>query len=117
MRIIVIIPARYASTRFPGKALKKLSIGGGRYKSLIQLSWESANKIKSVKDIFIATEDTIPAELEKEFVEWFASYKKSWFDYHDIKDWNNKLEYSAPLLATTDYKHKMNHLKFSRIII
>ena len=57
MRTIVIIPARYASTRFPGKALKKLSIGGGRHKSLIQLSWESANKIKSVKEIFIATDD------------------------------------------------------------
>ena len=48
MRTIVIIPARYASTRFPGKPLKKLSIGGGRYKSLIQLSWESASKIKQV---------------------------------------------------------------------
>ena len=57
MRTIVIIPARYASTRFPGKALTKLSVGGGRYKSLIQLSWESANKIKSVKEIFIATDD------------------------------------------------------------
>ena len=57
MRTIVIIPARYASTRFPGKALKKLSIGGGRYKSLIQLSWEAASKIKSVEEIFIATDD------------------------------------------------------------
>ena len=57
MRAIVIIPARYASTRFPGKPLKRLSIGGGRYKSLLQLSWESARKIKSAKEIFIATDD------------------------------------------------------------
>ena len=57
MRTIVIIPARYASTRFPGKPLKRLSIGGGQYKSLIQLSWESASKVKSVKEIFIATDD------------------------------------------------------------
>ena len=57
MRTIVIIPARYASTRFPGKPLTKLSIGAGRYKSLIQLSWESASKIKNVKEIFIATDD------------------------------------------------------------
>ena len=46
MKTIVIIPARYASTRFPGKALKKLSVGGSQ-KSLIQLSWEAANKIKA----------------------------------------------------------------------
>ncbi len=57
MKAIVVIPARYASTRFPGKPLKLLSIGGGRYKSLIQLSWESASKIKCVKEIFIATDD------------------------------------------------------------
>ena len=57
MKVIVIIPARYASTRFPGKPLKRLYIGDGLYKPLIQLSWESASKIKSVKEIFIATDD------------------------------------------------------------
>jgi CMP-2-keto-3-deoxyoctulosonic acid synthetase len=65
MKTIVIIPARYASVRFPGKPLKRLSIGGGQYKSLIQLSWEAANKVKNVEEIFIATDDNrIQVEAE-----------------------------------------------------
>ena len=57
MKTIVIIPARYASERFPGKPLKRLYVGGGQYKSLIQLSWEAASKVKNVGEIFIATDD------------------------------------------------------------
>ncbi len=57
MKTVIIIPARYSSARFPGKPLKKLSIGGGVQKSLIQLSWEAANRVKNVKEVFVATDD------------------------------------------------------------
>ena len=57
MRTVIIIPARYSSVRFPGKPLKKLSIGKGRCKPLIQLSWEAACRVKNVEEIFVATDD------------------------------------------------------------
>jgi hypothetical protein len=66
---------------------------------------------------FIATEDKVPSPLNTEFVEWFKLYKEEWFAYHGIPNWNNILEQSAPLLATTDYKGNMKDFKFNRIIL
>ena len=39
MKTVIIIPARYASTRYPGKPLVELTLPDGARKSLIQLSW------------------------------------------------------------------------------
>lgn len=50
MRYIALIPARYASTRFPGKPLAKL---GG--KSVIQRVYEQVNKM--VDETYVATDD------------------------------------------------------------
>lgn len=52
MRIIGIIPARYASTRFPGKPL--IDLGG---KSMIQRVYEQASKCKALKEVWVATDD------------------------------------------------------------
>ncbi len=52
MKIIGIIPARYASTRFPAKPL--VDIGG---KSMIQRVYEQAKKAKSLADVIVATDD------------------------------------------------------------
>lgn len=52
MRVLGIIPARYASTRFPGKPL--LIIDG---KSMIQRVYEQASKCKSLQKIVVATDD------------------------------------------------------------
>ena len=52
MKIIGIIPARYASTRFPGKPL--VDIGG---KSMIKRVYEQAKKASSLYDVIIATDD------------------------------------------------------------
>ena len=57
MKTVIIIPARYSSVRFPGKPLVKLSVGRGLQKSLIQLSWEAACKVRDVEHIFVATDD------------------------------------------------------------
>ena len=57
MKTVIIIPARYSSVRFPGKPLVKLSIGRGLQKSLIQLSWEAACRVKNVEHIVVATDD------------------------------------------------------------
>lgn len=53
MKIVGIIPARFASTRFPGKPL--VDIGG---KSMIQRVYEQAKKSSSLADVIVATDDT-----------------------------------------------------------
>jgi 3-deoxy-manno-octulosonate cytidylyltransferase (CMP-KDO synthetase) len=62
MKIIGIIPARYASTRFPGKPL--VDIGG---KSMIQRVYEQSKKSKSLSDVIVATDDSRIAEHVKGF--------------------------------------------------
>jgi len=57
MKITAIIPARYASTRFPGKALA--DIGG---KPMIQHVYERACKASLVSRVIVATDDTRIAE-------------------------------------------------------
>lgn len=52
MKIIGIIPARYASTRFPGKPLT--DIGGI---SMIQRVYEQAKKSESLTEVVVATDD------------------------------------------------------------
>lgn len=52
MQIIGIIPARYASTRFPAKALA--DIGG---KSMIQRVYEQASQSANLSRVIVATDD------------------------------------------------------------
>ncbi len=52
MKIIGIIPARYASTRFPGKPL--IEIHG---KSMVQRVYEQARKATLLNDVLVATDD------------------------------------------------------------
>ena len=56
MKAAIIIPARYGSTRYPGKPLVPLRTREGK-KSLIQLSWEAANKVSGISEIYVATDD------------------------------------------------------------
>ena len=53
MKIIGIIPARYASTRFPGKPLALIA-----GKPLIQRVVEQCRKAKSLSEVIVATDDT-----------------------------------------------------------
>ena len=52
LSILGVIPARYASSRFPGKAL--VSIGG---KTMLQHVWERASQSRYLTSIVIATDD------------------------------------------------------------
>ena len=51
-KIIIAIPARYGSQRFPGKVLAKLA-----GKPVIQWAWEAAVKADIAEQIIVATED------------------------------------------------------------
>lgn len=57
MGVLVVIPARYASTRYPGKPLVELRGASGQIKSLIQRSWEAAQEVKGVDRVVVATDD------------------------------------------------------------
>lgn len=57
-RFAIIIPARYKSSRFPGKPLAALRGASGVSKSLIQRSWEAAAEICSPANIWVATDDS-----------------------------------------------------------
>jgi len=59
---VIFIPARYASTRFPGKPLAPLRQPDGTVKTLIQMSWEAAIQIKGVDAVYVATDDERIAE-------------------------------------------------------
>ncbi len=62
MKIIGIIPARYASTRFPAKPL--IDIGG---KSMIQRVYVQSKKAKVLTDVVVATDDSRIASHVKSF--------------------------------------------------
>lgn len=52
MRTLIVIPARYASTRFPGKPLAML---GGE--TVVSRVWHRAKEVSGVNDVVVATDD------------------------------------------------------------
>lgn len=57
MSVLIAIPARYASTRYPGKPLVVLR-GPDGGKTLIRRSWEAAVAVRGVDRVVVATDDT-----------------------------------------------------------
>lgn len=56
MSVLIAIPARYASTRYPGKPLVSLKGPDGE-KTLIRRSWEAAMSVAGVDRVVVATDD------------------------------------------------------------
>jgi len=54
MKVIAVIPARYASTRFPAKLLQDL---GG--KTVIQRTYEAAVQTNLFDDVFVVTDSEL----------------------------------------------------------
>lgn len=57
MNAVILIPARYASMRYPGKPLVELKGCQGTPKSLIQRSVEAARRAPGVSGVFVTTDD------------------------------------------------------------
>ena len=62
MKVLAIIPARYASTRFPGKPLALIGD-----KPMIQWVWEGVSGIEAVSQVVVATDDDRIYEAVKAF--------------------------------------------------
>jgi 3-deoxy-manno-octulosonate cytidylyltransferase (CMP-KDO synthetase) len=61
-RILAVIPARWASSRFPGKPLAEIS-----GKPMVQWVWERARRARRVDDVIIATDDERVREAAAHF--------------------------------------------------
>lgn len=57
MKSVILIPARFASTRYPGKPLVELRGAGGMPKPLIQRSYEAAMRVAGVSAVHVVTDD------------------------------------------------------------
>ena len=57
MNVVILIPARFASSRYPGKPLVELKGATGTPKPLIQRSVEAARRIPGVSGVFVTTDD------------------------------------------------------------
>lgn len=55
--VLLVIPARYASGRYPGKPLVELRGAGGEARSLIRRTWEAAMAVEGVERVIVATDD------------------------------------------------------------
>ena len=60
--ILVVIPARYGSSRFPGKPLARVN-----GKTLIQMVWERARAAKRLERVIVATDDPRIEEAVRKF--------------------------------------------------
>jgi len=54
---VILIPARYQSSRYPGKPLVELKGAGGCPKPLIHRSVEAARRVAGVSGVFVVTDD------------------------------------------------------------
>ncbi|APX13166.1 3-deoxy-manno-octulosonate cytidylyltransferase family protein [Tateyamaria omphalii] len=57
MPVLIVIPARYASSRYPGKPLVSLTGATGEVQTLIERSWRAAMDVSGVDRVVVATDD------------------------------------------------------------
>jgi 3-deoxy-manno-octulosonate cytidylyltransferase (CMP-KDO synthetase) len=67
MPVLLAIPARYASTRYPGKPLVPLRGATGAARSLIERSHAAALAVRGVDRVVVATDDERIAEAARGF--------------------------------------------------
>ena len=67
MAVLIVIPARYASSRYPGKPLVELAGATGEKRSLIRRSWDAAVSVAGVDRVVVATDDDRIAEAARGF--------------------------------------------------
>lgn len=63
----IIVPARYASTRYPGKPLVPLKGADGVSRPLIRRSWDAAQAVPGAARVIVATDDNRIADVAAGF--------------------------------------------------
>jgi 3-deoxy-manno-octulosonate cytidylyltransferase (CMP-KDO synthetase) len=72
MKSVIVIPARYGATRFPGKSLARID---GR--PMLQWVWEAACKSRLTEQVVVATDDDRIADVAAKFGADVVMTKKS----------------------------------------
>ena len=72
MKSVIVIPARYGATRFPGKSLARIE---GR--PMIQWVWEAASRSRLTEQVIVATDDDRIADVAAKFGADVIMTKKS----------------------------------------
>ena len=67
MSVLIVIPARYASSRYPGKPLVALKGATGVSRSLVERSWLAAQAVSGVDRVVVATDDARIREAAEGF--------------------------------------------------
>ncbi|MDO5621736.1 MAG: manno-octulosonate cytidylyltransferase [Paracoccus sp. (in: a-proteobacteria)] len=67
MQTVIVIPARYASSRYPGKPLVELRGASGQARSLIRRSWDAAQAVPGIDRVIVATDDDRIADHARGF--------------------------------------------------
>ncbi|MEM6758819.1 MAG: manno-octulosonate cytidylyltransferase [Pseudomonadota bacterium] len=67
MSVLLVIPARFASTRYPGKPLASLTGATGKARTLIERSWRAACDVDGVDRVVVATDDDRIADASAGF--------------------------------------------------
>lgn len=67
MDVVIVIPARYASQRYPGKPLVALKGASGEARSLLKRTHEAAMAVPHVREVIVATDDERIAEPARAF--------------------------------------------------
>ena len=67
MKAAILIPARFASSRYPGKPLVGLKGCTGCEKPLIQRSYEAATRVPGVAEVHVVTDDQRIADTVRGF--------------------------------------------------
>ena len=116
MKTVIIIPARYASTRLNAKPLIK--VGG---KPVIQWVYEQAKTVKAADDVIVATDNQEIFDTVKSFggkVEMTSTEHKSGTDRiaevisrHNEYDLIVNLQGDEPLISTENITTAINLLK------
>jgi len=57
MSVVIIVPARYASTRFPGKPLSVFRGQEGTARTLIEHTWRVGMTVPGIDAVYVATDD------------------------------------------------------------
>jgi 3-deoxy-manno-octulosonate cytidylyltransferase (CMP-KDO synthetase) len=66
-RTVIIVPARFASTRFPGKPLMEIRDKDGIAKPLVQWSYEAGRAARGADAVVVATDNELIARVVSDF--------------------------------------------------